>query len=83
MRSPAAPPHLLSLDHPLADYLVDRRLRRSGRNLLAVAPPLAEIWDQIGIVVDVGVKLLRSFLQFRAFFRRLTGAGSARPGSQC
>jgi hypothetical protein len=44
------PPHLLLLHHPLADHLIDRRLREPGRNPLAVAIALAIVGYPVPIV---------------------------------
>jgi hypothetical protein len=43
MRPALTPPHLLLLDHPLADNLIDRRFGEGRGNQLAVAVPVESI----------------------------------------
>jgi hypothetical protein len=40
------PPHLLLLDKPLADYLIDGGLDKSGCNRLAVPMTIGVVWDR-------------------------------------
>ena len=43
MRPARCPSHLLLLDHPFADHLIDGRLRERRRDHLAIAPALAAV----------------------------------------
>jgi hypothetical protein len=57
------PRHLLLLDEPLADYLVDGRLDKSGRNRLAVPMTIGVIRDRRHVGRYVVHELIEFLLQ--------------------
>jgi YD repeat-containing protein len=63
VRSPRSPTHLLLLDHPLADHLVDRRFRERRRDPLAVAIPVPVVRDRRSVDFDVMAELLHRLEQ--------------------
>ena len=63
VRTPRGPPHLLLLDHPLADHLIDRRFRKRRRDPLAVARPIPVIRDEGPVGLDVVVEFARGLEQ--------------------
>jgi hypothetical protein len=46
------PAHLLFLDEPFGDDLIDRRLGEAGRYALATTIPLAVVHDGVGVSSD-------------------------------
>jgi hypothetical protein len=69
VRASPAPPHLVLLDHPLTDHLVDRRLHKAGRYALLIAPPLSIIDDPL---LEAISKIILTELKAR-FSRILNG----------
>jgi hypothetical protein len=53
MCSTKGPLHLLLLDEPPADYLVDRRLNEGCADPFSLSPSLAKVWNEVGVVLDV------------------------------
>ena len=51
------PLHLLFLDELSADHLVDRRLHERRANRFPLASTLAEVRDELAVIVDVCFKL--------------------------
>jgi hypothetical protein len=68
------PPHLLLFDHPLADHLINGGLHKAGSDPFPIAIALAIVGDELLVIGDVSLKLLR-FLQqselLRAGFIRI------------
>ena len=63
VRPPLGPPHLLLLDHPLADHLIDRRFRERRRDRLAMAIPIPVVGDRGPVGLDVMVELAHGLEQ--------------------
>ena len=65
MCSTEGPLHLLFLDEPSADYLVDRRLNECCADPFALSPSLAKVWDELAVVLDVDLELGQPVGNFR------------------
>jgi len=63
MCSLLTPPHLLFLDHALADHLIHRRLDKASGNPFAIAIALTIVWDEWLIVENVSLELLHLLKQ--------------------
>src|ERR1017187_8559282 len=63
--APRGPLHLLLLDEPSADHLVDRRLNKRGADPLALSPSLTKVWNEVAVVLDVDIKLGQLVGNFR------------------
>jgi hypothetical protein len=59
------PLHLLLLDEPPTDYLVDRRLNERRADPFALSPSLAEVWNEVAAVLDVDLELGQTACNFR------------------
>ncbi len=57
MCSTEGPLHLLLLDEPPADYLVDRRLNERRADPFSLSPSLAKVWNEVAVVLDVDLEL--------------------------
>ena len=57
MCSTEGPLHLLLLDEPSADHLIDRRLNECRADPFALSPSLAKVWDELAVVLDVYLEL--------------------------
>src|SRR5215472_18124037 len=58
------PRHLLLLDEPPADYLVDGRFHKGCRDRFSLPVSLAKVRYELSIVVNVGLKLANALTQF-------------------
>jgi hypothetical protein len=58
------PPHLLLLDEPLADHLVDRGLDEPGGNWLAVSVTIGVVRDRLQVRGNVVHELFELLLKF-------------------
>jgi TPR repeat protein len=56
MCSTESPLHLLLLDEPSADHLIDRRLNECRTDPFALSPSLAEVWNELAVVFDVDLE---------------------------
>lgn len=56
MGAALGPAHLLFLDEPFGDDLIDRRLHEAGRNAFATAIPFTVVDDSVGIPGDISIK---------------------------
>jgi len=65
MCSPEGPLHLLLLDEPPADHLVDRRLNECCADPFALSPSLAKVWNEVAVVLDVDLELGQTVGNFR------------------
>src|SRR5258708_29883958 len=63
MCSTEGPLHLLLLDEPPADYLVDRRLNERCADPFALS--LANVWNEVAVVLDVDLELGHTVGNFR------------------
>ncbi len=63
MRTLRGPPHLLLLDHPLADHLIDGRFRERRRDPLPMARPIPVIRDEGLVGLDVVVEFTHGLEQ--------------------
>ena len=64
MRASWGPAHLLPLDEPPGNDLVDGRFHKSRRNTFPTPMTLPIVGDARSIVVDVGTKILKGTSQF-------------------
>src|SRR5687767_15900894 len=55
------PSHLLLFHHPLADHLIDCRFYKRCADQLTIAPALAEVWNELLIITDVGLEFAQRF----------------------
>src|ERR1019366_457686 len=55
--STEGPLHLLFLDEPSADHLIDRRLDECRADPFALSPSLAKVRDELAVVLDVYLEL--------------------------
>jgi hypothetical protein len=58
MRMSRSPRHLLPLNKPLADYLMDPRLNEARRDQLVMAVAVPIIHDKVLVVVEVADELV-------------------------
>src|SRR6478672_7860322 len=56
MRATLRPVHLLLLHEASAHDLIDRRFDKCRADPFAVSVPLAEIWDELLVVANVGLE---------------------------
>jgi hypothetical protein len=60
IRTSGRPPHLLPLDQPFADHLVDGRFHKSGRDQLAMSATIRVVRNR----VQVGFEVVRELTEF-------------------
>jgi hypothetical protein len=65
MCSTESPLHLLFLDEPPADNLVDRRLNECRADPFALSPSLAKVWNEVAVVLDVDLEFGQTVGNFR------------------
>src|SRR5215471_13098036 len=64
MGATQGPRHLLLLDEPPADYLVDGRFHKGCRDRFSLPVSLAKVRYELSIVVNVRLKLANALAQF-------------------
>src|SRR5450631_1136853 len=64
MRTARGPSHLLFLNKPLGNELVDRRFHKASRNTFSTSMTLPVVDDTRCIVVDIGTEFLDGASQF-------------------
>src|ERR1035437_4424135 len=65
MRSTEGPLHLLLLNEPSADHLVNRRLNECRADPFALSPSLAEVRNEVAVVLDVDLEFGHPVGNFR------------------
>ena len=63
--STEGPLHLLFLDEPPADYMVDGRLNECCADPFALSPSLAKVWNEVAVVLDVDLEFGQPVGNFR------------------
>jgi hypothetical protein len=73
--APRRPLHLLLLDEPLANNLINRRFDKRCTDRFALTVAFPEVWNEFGVVPDVRFELTEALAKLVGWGVRTLGEG--------